>query len=217
MAIEGGYAPPGVYTQTIFEDSNTNLAQLQGKVPTLIGVGKQTFQVTGSALVRGSSSTVDQRIVEEDPTGRMISDTNQDGSFVLSDFDGALTEISVRHFPIVTGDGTGTSSNTPSSVSATINGNATVVLEVDGSKGKIRLAEAPSPGDDVRISYFFNRTDTFVEDEVLTSQVSDFQTEIRGSASTFVITAETNTLILTCDGETQVLTLGVEAVLNLIK
>lgn len=212
MAIEGGYAPPGVYTQTIFEDTNTNLAQLQGKVPTIIGVGKQTFSVTGSELVRGSSATIDQRIVEEDPTGRMIADTNPDGSFVLADFDGVLTEVFVRHFPIVTGDGTGTSSNTPSSVSATINGNATVVLEVEGAKGKIRLAEAPSPGDDVRISYFFNRTDTLVEDEVLTSQVSDFQTEIRGSASSFVITAQTNTLILTCDGQTKVLTLGVDAV-----
>ena len=212
MAIEGGYAPPGVYTRTIFEDTNTNLAQLQGKVPTIIGVGKQTFQVTGSELVRGSSSTIDQRIVEEDPTGRMIADTNPDGSFVLSDFDGVLTEVYVRHFPIVTGDGSGTTSNTPSSVSATINGNATVIIEVDGANGKVRLAEAPSQGDDVRISYFFNRTDTFVEDEVLSSQVSDFQTEIRGSASTFVITAETNTLILTCDGETQVLTLGIEDV-----
>lgn len=211
MAIEGGYAPPGVYTRTIFEDTNTNLAQLQGKVPTIIGVGKQTFQVNGSELVRGSSSTIDQRIVEEDPTGRMIADTNPDGSFVLSDFDGVLTEVYVRHFPIVTGDGSGTTSNTPSSVSATINGNATVIIEVDGANGKVRLAEAPSQGDDVRISYFFNRTDTFVEDEVLSSQVSDFQTEIRGSASSFVITAETNTLIITCDGETQVLTLGVEA------
>lgn len=211
MAIEGGYAPPGVYTQTIFEDTNTNLAQLQGKVPTIIGVGKQTFQVTGSELVRGSSSTIDQRIVEEDPTGRMISDTNPDGSFVLADFDGVLTEVYVRHFPIVTGDGTGTASNTPSSVSATINGNATVIIELDGENGKVRLAEAPSQGDDVRISYFFNRTDTFVEDEVLSSQVSAFQTEIRGSASSFVITAETNTLIITCDGQTQVLTLGVDA------
>ena len=212
MAIEGGYAPPGVYTRTIFEDTNTNLAQLQGKVPTLMGVGKQTFQVTGSELVRGSSSTIDQRIVEEDPTGRMISGTNPDGSFVLGDFDSVLTEVYVRHFPIVIGDGTGTTSNTPSSVSATINGNATVILGVDGANGKMRLAEAPSQGDDVRISYFFNRTDTFVEDEILSSQVSDFQTEIRGSASTFVITEETNTLIITCDGQTQVLTLGIEAV-----
>ena len=212
MAIEGGYAPPGVYTRTIFEDTNTNIAQLQGKVPTLMGVGKQTFQVTGSELVRGSSSTIDQRIVEEDPTGRMISDTNPDGSFVLSEFDGVLTEIYTRHSPIVTGDGSGTNSNTPSSVSATINGNATVIIEVDGANGKIRLAEAPSLGDDVRVSYFFNRTDTYVEDEVLTTQVSDFQTEIRGSASNFVITADTNTLILTCDGQTKVLTLGVEAV-----
>ena len=212
MAIEGGYAPPGVYTQTIFQENNTNQAQLQGKVPTLVGVGKQTFQITGSQLVRGSSSTVDQSIVEEDATGRMISDTQPDGSFVLSDFDGVLTEVYVRNFPIVTGEGSGTTSNSPSSVSATINGNSTVVLEVDGAKGKVRLAEAPSQGDDVRISYFFNRTDTFVEDESLTSQVSEFQTELLGSASSFIITPETNTLIITCDGQTKVITLGVETV-----
>lgn len=212
MAIEGGYAPPGVYTQTIFQDSNTNQAQIQGRVPVLIGVGRQTIESTSNQLVRGSSATVDQTIVEEDATGRMISGENPDGSFILADYDGALTEVFVRHYPLVTGDGTGTTSNTPSSVSATINGNAVVVLEVEGATGKIRLAEAPSDGDDVRISYFFNRTDTLVEDESLTSQVSDFQTQILGSASTFVITAQTNTLILTCDGQTQVITLGVESV-----
>ena len=212
MAIEGGYAPPGVYTQTIFEDANTNEAGLQGRVPMIIGVGRQTIISTGNQLARGSSSTVDQSIVEEDPTGRMISGTNPDGSFILSDYDGVLTEVFVRHFPIVTGDGTGTTSTSPTSVTATLNGNATVILEVEGSTGKIRLAEAPSPGDDLRISYFFNRTDTLVEDEVLTNQVSDFQTQILGSASDFVITAETNTLIITCDGQTGVITLGVESV-----
>ena len=82
---------------------------------------------------------------------------------MLSDFDGVLTEVYVRHFPIVIGDGSGSTSNTPSSVSATINGNATVIIEVDGAKGKVRLAEAPSQGDDVRISYFFNRTDTLLK------------------------------------------------------
>lgn len=212
MAIEGGYAPPGVYTQTIFEENNSNQAQIQGRVPLLIGAGRQTIESTGRSLVRGSSATIDQRIVEEDPTGRMISATNPNGSFALSDYDGVLTELFVRNFPIVTGDGTGTSSKTPSSVVATINGNATVVLEVDGVNGKVRLAEAPSVGDDVRISYFFNRTDTLVSDEVLTSQVSSFQTEIQGSASTFVVDATTNVLILTCDGVTSAITLGVESV-----
>ena len=210
MAIEGGYAPPGVYTQTVFEENNTNLAQLQGRVPTLIGVGKQTFQAKGRELVRGSSATIDQRIVEEDPTGRMVSGTNPDGSLILANYDGTITELLVRNFPIVTGDGTGTSSTTPSSVTATINGNATVILEVNGANGIVRLAEAPSEGDDVRISYFFNRTDTLVEDEILTSQVSEFQTEILGSAGDFVITDQTNTLIITCDGVTGVITLGVD-------
>lgn len=212
MAIEGSYLPPGVYTSTVFEEQNQNQANLQGRVPTLIGTGKQTVESKGNLLVRGSSATVDQRIVEEDPTGRMISGQNPDGSYIYSDFDGSLNQLQVRHWPIVTGEGSGTTSTVPSSVTVSINGTSTVVLSLDGSEGLITIAEAPKLGDDVRVSYFFNRTDTFVEGENLSAQVSTSQTELLGSNSSFVITNTTNTLIVTVDGVTSVITLPLGAV-----
>jgi hypothetical protein len=207
MAIQGGYLPPGVYTSTTFETQNQNTPQLQGRIPTLIGVGRQTIKTQGSLVVRGSSATIDQRIVEEDMTGRMISGENPDGSLALSGFDGLLNKVLVRNFPIVTGDGSGSTLNNPTSIVATLNGNAVVVLGVDGANGTITLAEAPKDGDDLRVSYFFNRTDTFVENEDLSAQVSGNNTELYGSASSFVIDSSSNTLILTVDGVTRALTL----------
>lgn len=207
MAIEGSYLPPGVYTSTVFENQNINQANLQGRVPTLIGVGRQTIESKGNLLVRGSSAVVDQRIVEEDPTGRMIAGENPDGSYIYQGFDGEVNQLQVRHWPIVTGDGSGTTSTVPSSVSVSINGVSTVVLSVNGSEGILTLAEAPKQGDDVRVSYFFNREDTLVEGEDLSSQVSAQATEILGSNSSFVIDAASNTLIITVDGVTSVITL----------
>lgn len=207
MAIEGGYLPPGVYTSTTFETQNQNAPRLQGRIPTLIGVGRQTIESKGNLLVRGSSASVDQRIVEEDASGRMVLGENPDGSPILGGFDGVANQILVRNFPIVTGEGIGKTLNTPNSIVATLNGNATVVLAVDGANGKITVAEAPKAGDDLRISYFFNRTDTFVEMEDLSAQVSAGNTEVLGSASDFVIDATSNTLIITVDGQTSVLTL----------
>ena len=181
--------------------------QLQGRVPTLIGTGRQTIESKGNLLVRGSSAVVDQRIVEEDPSGRMIAGENPDGSYIYQDFDGEVNQLQVRKWPIVTGDGSGTTTTVPSSVTVSINGINTVVLAVDGAEGVLTLAEAPKQGDDVRVSYFFNRTDTLVEEENLSSQVSPFNTELLGSNSSFVIDSTSNTLILTVDGVTGVITL----------
>jgi hypothetical protein len=150
---------------------------------------------------------VDQRIVEEDPSGRMVAGENPDGSYTYQDFDGETNQLQVRKWPIVTGDGSGTNATVPSSVTVSINGINTVVLAVDGAEGVLTIAEAPKQGDDVRVSYFFNRTDTFVEEENLSSQVSPFDTELLGSSSPFVIDNTSNTLILTVDGVTGVITL----------
>lgn len=207
MAIEGGYLPPGVYTSTTFETQNQNAPQLQGRIPTLIGVGRQTIETKASLLVRGSSALIDQRIVEEDASGRMVLGENPDGSLTLGDYDGEANTLLVRNFPIVTGEGSGKTLNTPNSIVATLNGVATVVLAVDGANGTITVAEAPKQGDDLRISYFFNRTDTFVEGEDLSAQVSGSNTELLASASDFVIDNTNNTLIITVDGVTGVLTL----------
>lgn len=210
MAIRGGYAPPGVYTESIFE-SPTPQSITSGRIPLLIGTGRETISASGLTLVRGSSATVDQQIVEEDATGRVLLGENPDGTFILGDFDGVAIQVRVKHWPIVSGEGLGATSNSPASVNATINGLPVVVLSVNGSEGVVTLSEAPSQGDDVRVSYFFNRTDTLVSEEDLSSQVSSEQTVLRNQTREsfdYAFTAQTNSLILTVDGVTQSLTLS---------
>lgn len=210
MAIRGGYAPPGVYTESVFE-SPTPQSISSGRLPLLIGTGRETVVSNGLTLVRGSSATIDQQIVEEDASGRIVLGENPDGSLILGDFDGVNNELRTKHWPLVTGEGLGATSNSPSSVSVTINGQQTVVLAVNGAEGVVTIAEAPAQGDDVRVSYFFNRTDVLVTNEDLSSQVSSSKTVLRNRTSSsfdYGFTAQTNSLILTVDGVTRTLTLS---------
>lgn len=211
MAINGGYAPPGVYTQSVFE-SPTPQAISNARIPLFIGTGRETVVSNGLDLVRGSSSNIDQSIVEEDAQGRSVLGTNPNGTPILGDFDGVSQQIQTKQFPIVSGDGTGTTSNSPSFVSATVNGESVVVLSVEGATGLVSLSVAPQNGDDVRVSYFFNRTDTFIEKEDLSTQVSTSKTTLRVASfsvetglNEYAFTNARNTLILTVDGVAHVL------------
>ena len=47
-------------------------------------------------------------MVEEDSEGRVVIAQNPNGTYTLGDFDGEISQVRTRHFPIVTGDGTGT-------------------------------------------------------------------------------------------------------------
>lgn len=199
MAIRGGYAPPGVYTESVFE-SPTPQSVSSATLPLFIGKGRETIQANGLDLVRGSSATIDQTIVEEDSTGRAVLGTNPNGSPILGDFDGSSNKVRARNWPLVSGDGTGTTTTSTASVSATLNGTPLVILAVDGTAGIITLSSAPKLGDDLRINYFFNRTDTLVTDESLTDQVSTSASELLGSASDFVFSASTSTFAVTVDG-----------------
>ena len=73
MSFPGlNYAPPNVYTRTEFENP------LQGaieslKVPIFIGEGNEYLSQVDLEVVRGSSATIDQRIVGEDMTGRAVA------------------------------------------------------------------------------------------------------------------------------------------------
>ena len=65
------YSPPGVYTRTLFESPVQGvLAGL--RIPVLIGTGSEILVQNNLELVRGSSSTVDQRIVQEDMADRAV-------------------------------------------------------------------------------------------------------------------------------------------------
>ena len=195
------YAPPGVYTESEFE---SNIAGTLGatNIPMLIGPGNEILSRINLEVVRGSSQTVDQRVPLEDLAGRAKA---EDGSFV--DFDGEITTFCVRNYPIVTGVGNGKTTNAPADVAAFINGEPTVVLSVDGASGTIELAQAPVIEDEVRVTYFFNRTDTEQTDDV-SSQISVSSAEIIGSVDeSFEIIASTDTedgndtFIVSSDGE----------------
>jgi hypothetical protein len=172
MAIIPGtqYAPPGVYTQTKFDEPLQGLAT-SVRIPLLIGTGSEILNRDGLELVRGSSSNVDQRVVEEDASGRAVVNVSQAGAVTLGAFNGVLNRIQVKHYPIVSGNGTGTTATDTSKVNVTVNGSPVVVLAINGAKGILTLSVAPLVTDDVRVTYFFNRTDTLITDNV-SDQVS---------------------------------------------
>ncbi len=178
MAFPGKqYAPPGPYTQTLFESPVAGGLDTF-KLPVIVGEGDESLVQTDLQVVRGSSSSEDQRVVGEDAAGRSVVSVNNVGVITLGSFDGLLDKIQVRHYPIVTGAGSGTTSNNRTDVSVTINGQPIVVRAVTGAAGIVQLAQAPAANDTVRVTYFFKRTDTLITDDV-SEQVPAGQATVR--------------------------------------
>jgi hypothetical protein len=173
MAFPGNnYAPPSVYTRTLFENPFSGSIDAL-KIPVFIGEGNEYLVQRNLELVRGSSASIDQRRVNEDQTGRAVASISNTGAVTLGSFDGTLTKVQVQNLPVVTGDGTGTVTTNRSHVSVTINGNPIVVLSVNGNTGIIELAQAPQAGDVVKVSYWFNRMDTLITDDVSDQVTAD--------------------------------------------
>ena len=130
MAFPGStYAPPGVYTQTLFENPLSGQIDLL-RIPILIGEGSELIPQSNLEVIRGSSSSVDQQVYLEDATGRAVAAVLDDGSVTLGDFDGSYTKLQVRNYPIVNGQGSGTTTNDRSSVQVRINNQPIVVRSV---------------------------------------------------------------------------------------
>lgn len=205
MAFPNGvYAPPGVYTRTLFE--NPTIGLLDGlRLPIFIGTGSEILTQNDLEMIRGSSSTVDQRIVQEDETGRAVVSISLTGAVTLGAFDGVRTRIQTRKYPIVNGVGTGTTATKTSAVSVTINGNPIVVTAMSAATGILTLATAPELGDEVRVSYYFKRTDTQITDTV-SDQVTEDGAILYGAIgeSYTIITGDNDTLVLTVDDETDI-------------
>jgi hypothetical protein len=212
MAFPGStYAPPGVYTQTLFENPIAGQIDLL-RIPVFIGEGSELIPQSNLEVIRGSSSSVDQQVYLEDETGRAVTNVLDDGTITLGSFDGVITKLQVRNYPIVNGKGSGTTTNDRSAVQVRINNQPIVVRSVSGSNGVIELAQAPKSGDLVQVTYFFNRTDTLITDNV-SSQVTDEQAQVYaqsgisdvsvGGTETFNIIEDSNdTLVLVVDGIT---------------
>ncbi len=159
------YYPPGVTTETTYE--NPLSAVLESlKIPVLVGEGNETLYQQDLEVVRGSSSATDQRVAGEDVSSRMVVSQTAAGDVTLGDPNGSLDTFQVLNRPIVTGNGTGTTTNSRTDVAVTINGSPIVVRGVDGARGLVQLATVVNDGDVVLCTYFYNRSDTLVTDDV---------------------------------------------------
>jgi len=198
---DNNYAPPGVYTQTNF-DSPVASAITATRIPVLLGEGSEILTQSNLAVVRGSSSTVDQQVVDENEAGRAVVSISAAGAVTLGSFDGLITRFQVRNFPITNGDGTGTTSNSRNAVVVTLNGSPIVVQSVDGLRGIITLAQAPAATDVVRCTYYFHRRDTLFTDNV-SEQVTSTNAILYGAqgvtptTGTFVVDPTNDTFIVT--------------------
>jgi hypothetical protein len=193
------YVPPGVYTRTLTE---TNAANLLGglRIPVYIGVGQEELEQPDLELVRGSSSTLDQQIVSEDVSQRFVVDSTNPNNLILGATDGTYTQVKVRNYPIVDGQGFGRTTNSVRSVSVTVDGDPVAVGSVTGSTGLITLQVPPAEGTDIRVTYFFHRGDTAFTDTV-SDQVTVEQAVLTTPGyATFDVTASvTDTFTLTVD------------------
>jgi len=166
------YAPPGVYTRTLTEAPNA--ATLAGlRIPVLIGVGQEELEQDDFELVRGSSSSVDQQIVNESASGRWVVDETNPNVPVLGNQSGLLLKFMVRNSPLVDGQGIGRVTNDTRSVTVTVNGIQVAVGQVIGASGYVILQVPTQPTDDVRVTYYFHRMDTAFTDDVSAQVTAD--------------------------------------------
>jgi hypothetical protein len=200
------YVPPGVYTRTLTETNAANLVAGL-RIPVIIGVGQEELEQTDLELVRGSSSTLDQSINNEDVSQRFVTDETNPNAPVLGACDGTITKFKVRNYPIVDGQGFGRTSNNVRSVSVTVDGEPVAVGSVQGANGYVTLQVPPQTGADVRCTYFFHRSDTAFTDTV-SNQVTAEQAYLTtpGYETFDIVASTTDTFEIIVDGTTYSMT-----------
>ncbi len=204
--LTGGYVPPGVFTQTIFQPTTPPL--FNGlRIPIYIGVGQEQLTQSNYELVRGSSAIVDTQVFNEDVSNSFIVSDANPAAPVLGPSGGTLTIFQVQNYPITDGSGHGIVTTNPLNVSVTISSppgspaTPVSVVQVAGATGQVTLADPPPLGAQVLCTYFFKRTDTKITDNV--------SAQANGTATTFQvnefpITDGTNGGITTTDPSTVV-------------
>jgi len=153
------YVPPGAYTRTLTDQT---VPTLTGAIrfPVFIGVGQETLEATDE-LFRGSSSIADNLVSKEDESAQL---------------DGTNRKFTVTNFPIVTGEGLGQVTTNPRDVTVLVEGKPVGVSAVSGSTGEVWLDSIPRSSDTVLCTYYYNRTDTQITDEDLSTQVDGTNT-----------------------------------------
>lgn len=185
------YVPPGVYSRTL---TDANVAALIAglRIPTIIGVGQEELEQLDYEMVRGSSSALDQQIVNEDVSASWVVDATNPSNPILGVNDGTRVKFRVRNFPIVDGQGFGRTSNDVRSVSVTVNGVPVAVGSLVGSTGMVTLQVPPASTAAVRITYFFHRGDTAFTDDLSDQVTTDNAIIITPGYQPFAITTGVN-------------------------
>ena len=156
---------PGVYTRTIAESSAT--VNLDGfRIPVFIGVGEENLSRSDFQMVRGSSKSVDNLRSKEDVSSQWITDNSNPSAPVLGVQDGTIRKFQVDHYPIVDGTGSGTVTTNVAKVTVTVDGTVVEVSQLNGTLGVVTLRSAPSETAEVRVTYYFKRTDTSYTDDL---------------------------------------------------
>jgi hypothetical protein len=164
------YVPPGVYTRTLTEANVSNVTA-GIRIPVIIGVGQEQLEQDNVELVRGSSGTVDEQIVNEDETANWVVNSTNPNNLILGTQNGTYTTFRVSNYPITDGQGFGLVTNKTTSVTVTVNGTPVVVSQVVGQTGLVSLEIPTQPTDQVNCTYFFHRGDTSFTD-TLSNQVT---------------------------------------------
>lgn len=146
---------PNVYTRTLNE-APTATAAGDLRIPAFIGVADETTPINNYEMIRGSSAMADNKITKEN---------------VSSQFTGSNRNFTVSYYPIVRGDGNGTTTTDPSDVIVYVNDESVAVSSVNGTTGEIYLVNIPASDDVVLCTYYFKKNDTLYTDEDLTDQV----------------------------------------------
>lgn len=161
MALFDQYTKPGVYTFENVEDAGITLFG-DLRIPTFIGEGQETQPHTNTELHRGSSSVADDLVVKANISDQVTGTTRQ---------------YQLPYFPVVKGDGTGTTTNSPTDITVLVGGNPVAVTTLDGATGIFQLHDILTTDmGDVEVTFYFKRKDTYIQDEDLSSQIPSFAT-----------------------------------------
>lgn len=199
------YAKPDVYATSTVE-GETPPATANFRLTTLVADGQEELEYLDLELIRGSSGSVDQEIVNEDVSESWVVDSTNPNNLVLGVQDGTRATFRVRNFPIVDGTGEGLVTNDPRLVQVTVNGLPVVLSSVQGAKGLVTLQIPTQPTDVVRCTYKFHRGDTSFTDDV-SDQVDSKQAVLVSPVSEpFEVVATNNRLVLRVDGREAAIT-----------
>jgi len=166
MALFAQYTKPGVYTRETVSNPGTILFG-NLRIPVFVGEGAEQLTVSNQSLHRGSSAVADDLVVNENLSSQFYDNSGN-----------ALPpkrQFALSYFPVVKGDGTGTTTSTTTDITVLANGVPVVITALDGTTGVFQTQDLYVAGTSLTATYNFKRKDTAFSDNV-SNQVPAFAT-----------------------------------------